>query len=335
MGFADACGNAVDTTLRVLQNEAGHGDDPPQPSDMWHYNLSAHYLADFGCKKPNPITYRLLEDNQTAVSGYLYAIDELVLKLPWVANCTQPNMTAHVQQLGQAINTMLSPLGGAAACGDDTIVSKIFAHGATDGLCVDAGVGFVLLWFWQLMSGAVLVFLSLLLPGLWHSHVLPALPLPPASWAELDALVCLPARGCWRSSCARVAAAWARCCTCRDALRALARLAKPNRYNRHDERDGHSLQEGDDDDGALATAAEGLRAPMLFPSRSSSGAPAASDAISPPLAEAALSRIGSRCPSPSLAPLPSPGAAPDSGVEPLLLPPREREGTWCSSHEAL
>jgi len=27
VGFADACGNAVDTTLRVLQNEAGHGDD--------------------------------------------------------------------------------------------------------------------------------------------------------------------------------------------------------------------------------------------------------------------------------------------------------------------
>jgi hypothetical protein len=84
VGFADACGSALDTTLHVLRTEALKGHDKPNPNDLWHYNLSAYYLAPGGCELKNPVTSSLL-----AIADNCQAAYDGLLSLPKVpSNCT-------------------------------------------------------------------------------------------------------------------------------------------------------------------------------------------------------------------------------------------------------
>ncbi len=337
VGFADSCGDAVNTTLRVLRTEAQHGQDElPKPTDLWHYNLSAHYLAEGGCSVPNPLTSALRGHAETAHAAYAELVTgTLPAKMPWVSKCADPDEAGAAAALDAALEALLDPLGGAGACGGAGPVRELFARGAEHGLCGLVGEGFVQLWYWQLIGGAVLVLLSLLLPVLWHSHHLPPATLP--SWREVRRAA-RPA-ACLRSVRAAARAVWAvgvRCCGLLwAALSRPAHWLASYRYS-HSQCDPDGPADADE---ALAQAAEpsSVRAPMLLPWRGAAPAPAdasagAGAAIVVPLAS---SRIGSRCPSPTLTPLsgPSPGA--DQGTEPLLLAPRERMGTTCSSHEVL
>ena len=344
MGFADACGSAISTTLHVLRTEALNGHDKPNPKDLWHYNLSAYYLAPGGCELKNPVTSPLL-----AIADNCQAAYDGVLSLPKVpSNCTAFSEKDHRVELDKAIADVLGPLGGVEACGGKGVVAELFQSGAVDGLCGQVGIGFVQLWFWQLCTGGILILTSLVLPALWHSHNLPpamwlhvllnsrrSAPYVhhlPTSWRELQRQATSPAA--WAAAalaCLRlvhagaVAGATAASAVCRRCAHSCVPTNPARLLGRYSGR--CDIQEPVEGDEALSRAANAssMRTPMLLPAwcreeaSSPSGAPSGSPLVEP-LSAATLAVLDSNHASTAIIV----GAAPDG--------PRERS---CSAHEGL
>lgn len=321
VGFADACGSALDTTLHVLRTEALKGHDKPNPNDLWHYNLSAYYLAPWGCELKNPVTSSLL-----AIADNCQAAYDGLLSLPKVpSNCTAFSEKDRRVDLDQAIADVLGPLGGVEACGGKGVVAELFQSGAVDGLCGHVGIGFVQLWVWQLCTGGILILTSLVLPALWHSHNLPTamwlhmllnsrrsapyVHRLPTSWREFQRQATSPAA--WAAAavaCLRlvragaVAGATAASAVCRRCARSCVPASPARLLGRYS---GHcDIQEPVEGEEALSRAANAssMRTPMLLPVWRSGEAPAPSW---PPSAAPSGSPAPSRAPSgsPLVAPL--------------------------------
>jgi hypothetical protein len=163
----------------------------PRPSSWFFTNLTAHFLTN--CSIVDPASAYL--DRVIAEADMFVAVLDEMVKPP-LDKCNPPDLRAAVDALRAAANATLAPVGGVAACGGHGVVGNLFERGATVGLCQEMGIGFVQLWFYQLLAGALLLLLSGLMPGLWHSHHLP----PPSMPTSRSLLRVLSSSCAWVSS---------------------------------------------------------------------------------------------------------------------------------------
>jgi len=170
VGLADFCLTPRETVLHVLLTVAGV--DAP-PSAFWSYNLTAHYLTN--CSVPNPLAAPLQQIEHTCAG----------LPAASVAPACADRLDALAdvaRSLRSLVAVQLDPLGRAAECGGNGTVASLFEQGIEVGVCEDVVAGFVGTFLHQLIGGLLLLLLSLLLPGLWHSHQLLPLTCRLASW---------------------------------------------------------------------------------------------------------------------------------------------------------
>ena len=174
-GFADACGipdDSPNTFLRgvVVRVMTGLEEESHEEEPHFFTHLSAHYLTN--CSAPDPASAPLdrLVREADLFSSVLSALPSPLDK------CRPDNLAGEVQDLHVYAERALEPLGGKDGCGGVGPIGKLFDH-ASDALCSQLALGFVELFFYQLCAGCTLLLLSMLMPGLWHSH-----HLPPPEW---------------------------------------------------------------------------------------------------------------------------------------------------------
>ena len=201
VGFSDACGaeptvgyKAVATLVHVMRDlEKGGASQrhPNPPEDYFYTNLTSHYLTN--CSTPNPASapLRALTDEAALVDSWLRQLHGGPH-----AKCYPAALPQVVAELDAAADFVLAPTaapehlgrggGGEAAlraapwrsaCGGHGPMAELFREG-TDGLCEGLGIGFVELFMWQCAGGMLLLVLSLMTPGLWHSLHLPPPSVP-------------------------------------------------------------------------------------------------------------------------------------------------------------
>ena len=182
VGLGDACGDPAATVVRVMrQIETPEEASDAKPSDFWYTNLTEHYLVN--CETPSPI-----ESELDAMLDYAYALRDQLRGAadepsyapatpsdPW---CAHPaaDMAGALRALSEAANSTLAPTGGRTGCGGEGPIAALFNDTAVPSTCHHIAFGFVELFVFQLAAGAVLLVVSTLLPGLWHSHHLPPRP---------------------------------------------------------------------------------------------------------------------------------------------------------------
>mgnify|MGYP006144187775 CR=1 FL=1 len=293
-------------------------------------NVSSHYLSD--CSVPNPLTVSLEADAAEAE-----ATAALLDTLPSFANCSSELLPAAAARLRDAVGNATEPVGGEGSCGGHGVVSGLFTQGAAVGLCEQVAIGFVQLFFWQGVAGAILLVLSFALPVLWHSHHLPPPSLPSSRVALTRALRATLSRamGCVERPRLAVRHICQRCC----------RPWPLRRYRRFHAPDAPSLEpELDDEQGPLrlrashhhaaALHAEGaMRTPMLVGGAAASSSSAA--ACAPDVEQFLPMATGRASPTIVAAPASASAAAggtAQEGLEPLVA---RADLNVCSSHEEL
>ena len=166
VGMSDACVDPVATMLRVLRTiAAGSRSSEPSPRSMWLYNVSGHYIMS--CSVTDPL--------QSSLGTVLTGIEVMNATLAQLStDCGADPSFAVLQQAGAVVlSEMPYVLDGVGGCGGTGPVGELFRDGVGDGLCVDMANGVIGVFAWQALSGVLLLVLSLLLPLLWHSHLLP------------------------------------------------------------------------------------------------------------------------------------------------------------------
>ena len=184
VGFSDACAaqypNAtIVNVMRVLEVKE---DEPPQPWTWFFLNATDHFLRN--CSTPDGIDWLLSQTideaenikalwKETTAKGRPDCSppdqrpppdpDQITTTFPWI-----------IDNMQGARQRVMEPAG---ACGGEGEIARLFEV-AVQGLCDNVGIGFTQLWFFQLVSGLLLLFLSGLMPGLWHSHHLPPARIP-------------------------------------------------------------------------------------------------------------------------------------------------------------
>jgi len=166
VGLSDACVNPVATMLRVLRTiAAGNRQGAPSPASMWLYNVSAHYIMS--CSLTDPL--------QTSLASVLTGLEVINATLMELSiDCGEDHSYALLGQAAAVVHSRLPHvLDAAGGCGGNGPVGELFRAGVGDGLCVDMADGVIGVFAWQALCGVLLLFLSLLLPVLWHSHLFP------------------------------------------------------------------------------------------------------------------------------------------------------------------
>jgi len=166
VGLADFCIAPFESTMHVLLTVARGDRSHARPSDLWTYNLTAHYLSN--CSVPNPLAAPLLQ------------VEHVCSLLPPVGLPPEKRCAEEVRALARPSQQLqaLAALqldGEWLACGGNGTIASLFASGVQQGVCEDIAAGFVGTFLYQLIGGMLLLLVSLLLPALWHSHQLPPL----------------------------------------------------------------------------------------------------------------------------------------------------------------
>ena len=172
VGFSDACAaqypNAtIVNVMRVLEVKE---DEPPQPWTWFFLNATDHFLRN--CSTPDGIDWLLSQTideaenikalwKETTAKGRPDCSppdqrpppdpDQITTTFPWI-----------IDNMQGARQRVMEPAG---ACGGEGEIARLFEV-AVQGLCDNVGIGFTQLWFFQLVSGLLLLFLSGLMPGL-------------------------------------------------------------------------------------------------------------------------------------------------------------------------
>jgi len=179
VAVADGCVQPLATVRRVLLTLASQasGKKVPRPSDLWNFNVTEHYLAN--CSQSNPLTYPL-QPLISTLNMIAHHSTELPMHCHPGALPAATRMSHAMVAAQQGAANALLPFGTCPTDGmPNSTVVALFGEGIQQGLCNGMASGFVDLFFWQAMSSACLLLLSLLLPGIWHSR-----HLPPLSWTS-------------------------------------------------------------------------------------------------------------------------------------------------------
>ena len=180
VGFSDACAaqypNA--TIVNVMRKLEVKEDERPHPEKWFFLNATDYFLRN--CSTPDGIDW-LLSQMIDEVLDFNHTLYE-ILPLECLPEAVPPPHLPGGAGLPKIITAMnvsrqrvMEPAG---ACGGEGEIARLFYEGFVQGLCDNVGIGFTQLWFFQAVSGILLLFLSGLMPGLWHSHHLPPARIP-------------------------------------------------------------------------------------------------------------------------------------------------------------
>ena len=254
VGFSDFCGtspvghSALATVTHAMSEleHQGAGDE----ARLFYTNLTAHYLMPGGCHVPNPGSEPL--DVLVAEASAIELRLRDAASHRDVSACVDiDRLRAAVSGLEASIPQVLGALGDANGCGGKGDVAKLFDEAAVTGLCQGVGLGMVRLVVWQAAAAAVLLLLSILLPGLWHAHHLPPPSLP--TRRDVSRRCQLPRPWCSLRACLR---------SCRQAVAVCCYWLRGDQSRRREESDGAGLLE---DDSAAARVVAPLPAPESDP----------------------------------------------------------------------